>query len=146
MKVTSPRAFSVSSSLSLIVKKRQQTCLGPARFRQLLPIPPKKTDKPNWTRSYHLYVTGDYVETEQTANNGIKLYLDNRFIISRVFVYAHTQDAHVNMGDVGVLVGDSSVLNEKGLPIFKQCGNTIKVNRQMPNGEQPVLFQAVGSH
>lgn len=50
------------------------------------------------------------------------------------------------MGDVGVLVGDSSVLNEKGLPIFKQCGNTIKVNRQMPNGEQPVLFQAVGSH
>ena len=33
---------------------------------------------------------------------------------------------------------------QKGLPIFKQCGNTIKVNRQMPNGEQPVLFQAVG--
>ena len=142
MKVTSPRALYNSGSVSY----RKKTAANVLRAGPIQTTTPKKTDKPNWTRSYHLYVTGDYVETEQTANNGIKLYLDNRFIISRVFVYAHTQDAHVNMGDVGVLVGDSSVLNEKGLPIFKQCGNTIKVNRQMPNGEQPVLFQAVGSH
>ena len=43
------------------------------------------------------------------------------------------------MGEIGVLVGDSSARTDK----FHQCGNTIKPGTQMPNGEQPVLFQVI---
>ena len=61
-------------------------------------------------------------KTELGSQSGMKLYLDNRYIISRVFVYAHTKDSESNMGEIGVMIGDSGRTQDK----FLQCGNTIK--------------------